>query len=251
MRRDLFERARWLRQWRPCTLALGVGSQHGDFQRGERGDVRPPRHFSNPDEPGRLWESDPEHGRPTFSLSHPNSALAGRGAQLPGHGGHDQRDLHADDGGGMRRVVRGLNVTATFLTTLEVTPLLGRNFFFRGKRNSARQWQTPRVAYPEYVRLLAATPSAPRQCPDTSLAAPIHAANSASPHTVGIGHSSTAFIPVGHSNSRTSCVAKLALEIPGASLRRYHSAGPSNGPRTHDSHGTVPPLQRVSSIQAD
>jgi putative ABC transport system permease protein len=109
------------------TLALGVGANTAIFSVVNTVMLRP-LPFSNPDRLVRIWESDPEHGRPTFSASHPNfldwrseartfKALAAvTGSTFTLTAGADAES------------VQGLNVTATFLPALEVTPIVGRNF---------------------------------------------------------------------------------------------------------------------------
>ncbi|MBY0496103.1 MAG: hypothetical protein K2Y23_17995 [Cyanobacteria bacterium] len=53
------------------TLALGVGANAAIFSVVNTVMLRP-LPFVQPDGLVRLWESDPEHGRPTFAVSHPN-----------------------------------------------------------------------------------------------------------------------------------------------------------------------------------
>ena len=109
------------------TLALGVGANTAIFSVVNAVMLRP-LPFSNPDGLVRLWESDPEHGRPTFSLSHPNFLdwrAEARSFQAMAAMTNGTFTLTT---GTEAESVQGLNVTATFLTTLEVTPVLGRNF---------------------------------------------------------------------------------------------------------------------------
>ena len=127
MRRDLFGKSPGFTAVAAVTLALGVGANTAIFSVVNAVMLRP-LPFSNPDGLVRLWESDPEHGRPTFSLSHPNFLDWRTEA-------HSFQAMAAMTNGTFTLTtgtdaesVQGLNVTATFLTTLDVTPVLGRNF---------------------------------------------------------------------------------------------------------------------------
>ena len=109
------------------TLALGVGANAAIFSVVNAVMLRP-LPFSNPDQLVRIWESDPQHGRPIFAASHPNF-LDWR-AQVRGF-----QSMAATQNAGFTftssaeaEVVPGMNVTATFLPTLQVSPVLGRNF---------------------------------------------------------------------------------------------------------------------------
>jgi putative ABC transport system permease protein len=109
------------------TLALGVGANAAIFSVVNTVMLRP-LPFVEPDRLVRIWESDPEHGRPTFATSHPNF-LDWR-SEAKGF-----QSLAASTNAGFTwtstadaEVILGLNVTATFLDTLRITPALGRNF---------------------------------------------------------------------------------------------------------------------------
>ena len=109
------------------TLALGVGANAAIFSVVNTVMLRP-LPFAQPDALVRIWESDPEHGRPTFAVSHPNFLDWRSEART-------FQSLAATTNAGFTwtstadaEVIPGLNVTATFLETLRVTPVLGRNF---------------------------------------------------------------------------------------------------------------------------
>ena len=109
------------------TLALGVGANTAIFSVINTVMLRP-LPFSRPDQLVRILESDPEHGRPTFSASHPNF-LDWRAQS------HAFKTLAAVTnatvtltGGAEAESIQGLSVTATFLPTLDIAPALGRNF---------------------------------------------------------------------------------------------------------------------------
>ena len=109
------------------TLALGVGANTAIFSVVNAVMLRP-LPFSNPSQLVRIWESNVERNWPTFATSHPNF-LDWR-AQAKSF-----RALAALDNigltwtsGGQAEVLQGRRVTATFLPTLQVTPILGRNF---------------------------------------------------------------------------------------------------------------------------
>ncbi len=110
------------------TLALGVGANAAIFSVVNTVMLRP-LPFAEPDQLIRIWESDPEHGRPTFAASHPNfldwrsEAKSFRSLAATTNAGFTWTSTTAD-----AEVIAGLNVTATFLETLRVTPVLGRNF---------------------------------------------------------------------------------------------------------------------------
>jgi putative ABC transport system permease protein len=109
------------------TLALGVGANTAIFSVVNAVMLRP-LPFSNPDALVRLWESDPEHGRPTFALSHPNFLDWRAEARSFQNMAAMTNGTFTLTTGSEAESVRGLNVTATFLTTLEVAPVIGRNF---------------------------------------------------------------------------------------------------------------------------
>ena len=109
------------------TLALGVGANAAIFSVVNTVMLRP-LPFAQPDALVRIWESDPEHGRPTFATSHPNFLDWRSEAK-------SLQSLAATTNAGFTwtstadaEVIPGLNVTATFLETLRITPVLGRNF---------------------------------------------------------------------------------------------------------------------------
>ena len=109
------------------TLALGVGANAAIFSVVNTVMLRP-LPFAQPDALVRIWESDPEHGRPTFAVSHPNFLDWRSEAKT-------FQSLAATTNAGFTwtstadaEVIPGLNVTATFLETLRITPVLGRNF---------------------------------------------------------------------------------------------------------------------------
>ncbi|HUQ89747.1 MAG TPA: ABC transporter permease [Vicinamibacterales bacterium] len=109
------------------TLALGVGANAAIFSVVNAVMLRP-LPFASPDRLVRVWESNVERGWPTFAASHPNfldwrsrsKSFASLAAMT--NAGFTWMS------GGDAEVVQGLNVTATFLRTLQVTPALGRNF---------------------------------------------------------------------------------------------------------------------------
>ena len=109
------------------TLALGVGANTAIFSVVNAVMLRP-LPFAEPDRLVRIWESNVERGWPTFAVSHPNfldfraqadsfesmAAINNAGFTMTANGEAE--------------VVLGLQVTATFLPTLKITPVLGRNF---------------------------------------------------------------------------------------------------------------------------
>ena len=109
------------------TLALGVGANTAIFSVVNAVMLRP-LPFSNPGQLVRIWESNVERGWPTFATSNPNF-LDWR-AQAKSF---QTMAAMADIGltwtsGGQAEVLQGRRITATFLPTLQVTPVLGRNF---------------------------------------------------------------------------------------------------------------------------
>lgn len=109
------------------TLALGVGANAAIFSVVNTVMLRP-LPFAQPGALVRIWESDPEHGRPTFAVSHPNFLDWRSEAKT-------FQSLAATTNAGFTwtstadaEVILGLNVTATFLDTLRIAPVLGRNF---------------------------------------------------------------------------------------------------------------------------
>lgn len=109
------------------TLALGVGANAAIFSVVNTVMLRP-LPFENAGRLVRLWENNLERGRPTFAVSHPNFLDWRRDAK-------GFQSLAAFTNAGFTwtsaadaEVIPGLNVTATFLPTLKITPALGRNF---------------------------------------------------------------------------------------------------------------------------
>jgi putative ABC transport system permease protein len=109
------------------TLALGVGANAAIFGVVNAVMLRP-LPFSNPDQLVRIWESNVERGWPTFATSHPNF-LDWRAQAKSFQAMAAMSNLGLTwTSGGEAEVLRGMGVTATFLPTLQVTPILGRNF---------------------------------------------------------------------------------------------------------------------------
>src|SRR5688572_23366671 len=109
------------------TLALGVGANTAIFSVVNAVMLRP-LPFSSPGQLVRIWESNVERGWPTFATSHPNFLDWRSQAK-------SFQSLAASTNAGFTwtstadtEVVQGLNVTATFLPTLQIAPALGRNF---------------------------------------------------------------------------------------------------------------------------
>jgi putative ABC transport system permease protein len=109
------------------TLALGVGANTAIFSLINAVILRP-LPFMDPDSLVRLWENNLERQLPTFSFSHPN--YLDFQAQT-----RTMQSMAAwvDAGftwasGSQAEVVRGLEVTHTFLTTMKIAPAIGRNF---------------------------------------------------------------------------------------------------------------------------
>ena len=109
------------------TLALGVGATTAIFSVVNAVMLRP-LPFTEPDRLVRILESDVERGRPTFAVSHPNFL------DWRSQAGSFESLAAMDNAGftwtsnGEAEVVLGLRVTATFLPTLKISPVLGRNF---------------------------------------------------------------------------------------------------------------------------
>ncbi len=109
------------------TLALGVGASTAIFSVVNTVMLQP-LPFADAGRLVRVWESNVERGWPTFATSHPNfldwrsqartfeslAALTSAGFTWSARGEAE--------------IVLGLRVTATFLPTLKVAPVLGRNF---------------------------------------------------------------------------------------------------------------------------
>ena len=109
------------------TLSLGIGASSAIFTVANTVMFRP-LPFTDSQRLMRLWESNPEKGWPTFSVSHPNfldwraqsqsferlAAQSSAGFTLTSQAGAE--------------IVRALTVSADFLPVLGVTTALGRNF---------------------------------------------------------------------------------------------------------------------------
>ena len=77
----------------------------------------------------RIWESNVERGRPTFAASHPNFLdFRAEASSVQSMAATYNAGFTLTPGNGDAEVIQGMNVTATFLPTLGVTPALGRNF---------------------------------------------------------------------------------------------------------------------------
>jgi putative ABC transport system permease protein len=110
------------------TLALGVGANTAIFSVVNTVMLRP-LPFSNPDRLVRIWESDVAHDRPTFALSHPNFLdFRSQATSVQSMAATQNAGFTLTPGNGDAEVIQGMNVTATFLPTLRITPALGRNF---------------------------------------------------------------------------------------------------------------------------
>lgn len=109
------------------TLALGVGANTAIFSVVNAVMLRP-LPFPEPDRLVRIWESNVERGRPTFAVSHPNfldfRAQAGSFESLAAMNNAG----FTWTSNGEAEIVLGLQVTATFLPTLKISPVIGRNF---------------------------------------------------------------------------------------------------------------------------
>jgi putative ABC transport system permease protein len=109
------------------TLALGVGATTAIFSVVNAVMLRP-LPFTEPDRLVRIWESNLERGWATFAVSHPNfldwrsQSRAFESLAATNNAGFTWTS------NGEAEVVLGLSVTATFLPTLKISPVLGRNF---------------------------------------------------------------------------------------------------------------------------
>jgi putative ABC transport system permease protein len=109
------------------TLALGVGANTAIFSVVNTVMLRP-LPFPDPDRLVRILESNVERGRTTFAVSHPNFLdFRAQAASF--------ESLAAIQNAGFTwtatdtaEIVLGLQVTATFLPALKVSPVIGRNF---------------------------------------------------------------------------------------------------------------------------
>src|SRR5262245_10972456 len=109
------------------TLALGVGANTAIFSVVNTVMLRP-LPFSNPGQLVRIWENDVERGRPTFAVSHPNFLdWRAQAKSFQAMAAMDNLGLTWTSGG-EAEVLQGRRVTATFLPTLQMAPILGRNF---------------------------------------------------------------------------------------------------------------------------
>ena len=109
------------------TLALGVGANTAIFSVVNAVMLRP-LPFSDPGQLVRIWESNVERGWPTFATSHPNFLdWRAQAKSFQAMAAMDNIGLTWTSGG-EAEVLQGRRVTATFLPTLQVTPILGRNF---------------------------------------------------------------------------------------------------------------------------
>jgi putative ABC transport system permease protein len=109
------------------TLALGVGANTAIFSVVNAVMLRP-LPFAAPDRLVRIWESNVERGWPTFAVSHPNfldfRAQADRFESMAATNNAGFTWIR----NGEAEIVLGLQVTATFLPTLKISPVFGRNF---------------------------------------------------------------------------------------------------------------------------
>jgi putative ABC transport system permease protein len=110
------------------TLALGVGANAAIFSVINTVMLRP-LPFAEPDRLIRIWESNIERGRPTFAASHPNFLdFRAQATSVQSMAATNNAGFTLTPANGDAEVIQGMNVTATFLPTLRVTPALGRNF---------------------------------------------------------------------------------------------------------------------------
>jgi putative ABC transport system permease protein len=110
------------------TLALGVGANTAIFSVVNTVMLRP-LPFAEPDALVRIWESNVERGFPTFAGSHPNFLdFRAQQRSFEAMAAVTNAGLTYTPAQGDPEVVQGLSVTATFLPTLRVAPVLGRNF---------------------------------------------------------------------------------------------------------------------------
>jgi putative ABC transport system permease protein len=110
------------------TLALGVGANAAIFSVVNTVMLRP-LPFAGPDGLVRIWESNVERGRPTFAVSHPNFLdFRAQATSVQSMAATNNAGFTLTPANGDAEVIQGMNVTATFLPTLRITPALGRNF---------------------------------------------------------------------------------------------------------------------------
>ena len=109
------------------TLALGVGSTTAIFSVINAVMLRP-LPFPEPDRLVRILENNVERGWSSFGVSHPNfldwRSQAGSFESMAAF----QNAGFTWAGNGEAEIVQGLQVTATFLPALGISPALGRNF---------------------------------------------------------------------------------------------------------------------------
>jgi putative ABC transport system permease protein len=109
------------------TLALGVGANTAIFSVVNAVMLRP-LPFSNPGQLVRIWESNVERGWPAFGVSNPNF-LDWRAHAKSFQAMAAEANIGLTwTSGGEAEVLQGRRVTATFLPTLQMAPILGRNF---------------------------------------------------------------------------------------------------------------------------
>src|SRR5262245_57469646 len=109
------------------TLALGVGANTAIFSVVNAVMLRP-LPFSHSDQLVRIWESNVERGWPTFATSHPNFLdWRSQAKSFQAMAALDNLGLTWTFGEEAEGLL-GIRVTATFLPTLQVTPIHGRNF---------------------------------------------------------------------------------------------------------------------------
>jgi predicted permease len=109
------------------TLALGVGANTAIFSVVNAVMLRP-LPFATADQLVSIWESNVERGWTTFATSHPNFLdwrAQAKSFQAMAASSNLGLTWTSD---GEAEVLLGMGVTATFLPTLQVTPILGRNF---------------------------------------------------------------------------------------------------------------------------
>jgi putative ABC transport system permease protein len=110
------------------TLALGVGANAAIFSVVNTVMLRP-LPFAQPEALIRIWESNVERGWPTFAASHPNFLdFRAQATSVQSMAATTNAGFTLTPANGDAEVIQGMNVTATFLPTLRVTPALGRNF---------------------------------------------------------------------------------------------------------------------------
>jgi predicted permease len=110
------------------TLALGVGANAAIFSVVNTVMLRP-LPFADPSGLIRIWESNVERGWPTFATSHPNFLDSrAQATSVQSMAATQNAGFTLTPANGDAEVIQGMNVTATFLPTLRVTPALGRNF---------------------------------------------------------------------------------------------------------------------------